>query len=86
MTLAASPGRSFATSDWLAQYAGTWTPDAGRAMEMATAEFGGIVGRQAVTLAFADTYRLMALLFIVALVIVPFCKPAPGAITPRSEH
>ena len=34
-----------------------------------------------------DTYRLMAWLFIAALVIVPFCKPAPGAITPPSgEH
>ena len=53
---------------------------------MAQAELGQIVGRQAATLAFADTYRLMAWLFIGALVIVPFCKPAPGAITPRTEH
>ena len=48
---------------------------------------GQVVGRQAATLGFADTYRLMAWLFIAALVIVPFCKPAPqGAPAPSDAH
>ena len=48
---------------------------------------GRIVGREAATLAFADTYMLMALLFAAALVIVPFAKPAPYvAGPPQSEH
>ena len=48
---------------------------------------GRIVGREAATLAFADTYMLMALLFAAALLIVPFAKPAPiegGA--PPADH
>jgi DHA2 family multidrug resistance protein len=84
--LGRAPDKARELVQGLAQYAGGWTPDASRALEMAKAEFGQIVGRQAATLAFADTYRLMAWLFIGALVIVPFCKPAPGAITPPTEH
>ncbi len=85
--LGRAPDHARAVIQGLARYAGGWTPDAGRALGMAKAEFGQIVARQAATLAFADTYRLMAWLFIAALVIVPFCKPAPGAITPPSgEH
>ena len=84
--LGRAPDKARAVVQGLAQYAGTWTPDAGRALDMAKAEFGQIVARQAATLAFADTYRLMAWLFIAALVIVPFCKPAPGAITPPPEY
>jgi len=84
--LGRAPQRASAFVQGLAQYAGTWTPDASRALEMAKAEFGQIVGRQAATLAFADTYRLMAWLFIAVLAIVPFCKPAPGAISPPTEH
>ena len=38
------------------------------------------------TLAFADVFRLMAWGFIAALVIVPFCKPAPADAPPPSEH
>nr|QQZ49692.1 hypothetical protein JKL49_22980 [Phenylobacterium glaciei] len=45
-----------------------------------------IVGREAATLAFADVFRLMAWIFIAALVIVPFCKPAPTDGPPVSEH
>jgi DHA2 family multidrug resistance protein len=83
--LGAAPGKATAMLQGLAQYAGGWTPDAGRALEMAQAEFGRIIGREAATLAFADTYRLMAWLFIAALVIVPFCKPAPLAATPSPD-
>jgi DHA2 family multidrug resistance protein len=84
--LGRAPDKARALVQGLTQYASGWTPDAGRALQMAQSELGRIVGRQAATLAFADTYRLMAWLFIGALVIVPFCKPAPGAITPPTEH
>jgi DHA2 family multidrug resistance protein len=37
-------------------------------------ELGQFIGRQALSLAFEDVFLLMAVLFVVALVIVPFCK------------
>jgi len=42
---------------------------------MAQALAGRIVQREALTLAFNDVFRLMALLFLAALVLVPFCRP-----------
>ena len=75
--LGQAPARAAEMVQGLAKHASGWTPDAARAMAMAQSEMGRIVGRQAMTLAFADTYRLMAWLFIGALIIVPFCKPAP---------
>jgi DHA2 family multidrug resistance protein len=83
--LGAAPVRAGEMIRSLTQYASAWTPDAGRALQMAQAEMGRIVGRQAATLAFADTYRLMAWLFIAALVIVPFCKPAPQGAPPSPD-
>lgn len=71
----------------LSQMARQWTPDGARALQTAEAVMGRVVGREAATLAFADTYLLMALLFAGALLIVPFAKPAPlpGG-PPPSEH
>ena len=37
-------------------------------------------------LAFADVFRLMAWGFLLALVIVPFCKPTPQDGPAQSEH
>ena len=80
------PDRALAMVQGLAQRAQGWTADTGRAMGMAESILGRILGREAATLAFADTYRLMAFLFIAALVIVPFAKPAPiGAPPPEVE-
>ena len=70
----------------LSQVARQWTPDANRAGQMAEAVLGRIVGREAATLAFADTYMLMALLFAAALAIVPFAKPAPLQGPAPTEH
>jgi DHA2 family multidrug resistance protein len=70
----------------LTQMAQQWTPDSARALETAQAVVGRIVGREAATLAFADTYMLMALLFAAALLIVPFAKPAPLQGPPPTEH
>ncbi len=45
-----------------------------------------VVAREALTLAFDDVFRLMAYLFLAALVMVPFCKPPRlGAIAPPAE-
>jgi DHA2 family multidrug resistance protein len=51
------------------------TPDPARAMLMAEAVMGRVVAREALTLAFNDVFRIMAWLFIAALVMVPFCRP-----------
>lgn len=85
--LGQAPERATAMMQGLAQHASGWTPDAARALAMAQSEMGRIVSRQAMTLAFADTYRLMAWLFLGALIIVPFCKPAPlNAPPPPDAH
>lgn len=53
------------------------TPDPSRIQSMTEAAMAHVVTNQALTLAFADVYRLMAWLFIGALLIVPFAKAAP---------
>jgi len=53
--------------------------DPGQALLLAQGEFARVVGRVALTSAFGEVFRLMAWLFLAALVMVPFCKPAPGA-------
>jgi len=85
--LGEAPARATSMIQALAQHASGWTPDAGRALAIAQSEMGRMVSRQALTLAFADTYRLMAWMFLAALIIVPFCKPAPqGAPPPPDAH
>ena len=82
-----SPDRALGAMQGLSQLAQGWTSDAGRALGMAEGVMGRIVGREAATLAFADTYRLMAFMFLAALIIVPFAKPSPYvAGPPPSEH
>ncbi|MGJ3647774.1 DHA2 family efflux MFS transporter permease subunit [Sphingomonas sp. GlSt437] len=51
--------------------------DPHRASLAADAILAKLVGREALTLAFDDVFRLMAYLFLAALVMVPFCKPPP---------
>jgi DHA2 family multidrug resistance protein len=61
--------------------------DAAQALLAAKAELAGVVTRAAVTSAFEEVFRLMAWLFIAALVLVPFCKPPPlGAAAPADAH
>jgi DHA2 family multidrug resistance protein len=54
------------------------TPDSGRALLMAQGLISHIVGREALTIAFNDVFRLMAWMFFAALVMVPFCRPPKG--------
>jgi DHA2 family multidrug resistance protein len=59
-------------------------PDPRESMFMAQALLGRVVNREAVTLAFDDIFRLMAWIFILALVMVPFCRP-PANVAPPTE-
>ena len=61
--------------------------DASQALLAAQGELARLVGRYALTSAFEEVFRLMAWLFIAALVLVPFCKPPPlGAAPPVDAH
>jgi len=54
------------------------TSDAAHAQLTAQGEMARIVAREATTLAFDDVFKLMALIFVLALVLVPFCRrPVP---------
>lgn len=78
-------GSGRTAQDTLAQLAhgmGALTPDPDRAMLMAQAMLARIVGRESVTIAFDDVFRVMAWLFFAALVLVPFCRPARNAPPP----
>ncbi|MEK1906855.1 MAG: DHA2 family efflux MFS transporter permease subunit [Pseudomonas sp.] len=50
---------------------------------LAKAVFAREIGRQAMALAFDDVFRLMAWMFLAALVFVPFCRP-PRAPVPAA--
>lgn len=52
------------------------TADASRARAMLEGVIARAVGQQSLTMAFADVYMLMAIMFVAALILVPFCKTA----------
>ncbi|MEI9964577.1 MAG: DHA2 family efflux MFS transporter permease subunit [Caulobacteraceae bacterium] len=56
--------------------AGSVAGDSGQALLMAQGELARLVGRYALTTAFDEVFRLMAWVFLAALVMVPFCRPA----------
>ena len=51
------------------------TTDSASALQLARGEFARLVGRYALTQAFDEVFRTMAWMFLIALVMVPFCKP-----------
>ena len=61
------------------------TPDPAEAMLAAQGVMARVVTREALTIAFDDVFRLMAWMFLAALILVPFCRPAPGATPPPPE-
>jgi DHA2 family multidrug resistance protein len=63
----------------LAARIGEYVTDPALALLMAKAQFGQIVSRHAATLAFGEVFRIMAWIFLVALVMVPFCRPIMNA-------
>jgi len=69
----------------LAAKIGERTPDHAQAVLMAQGELAKLVGRTAMTLAFNDVFRLMSWIFLAALVMAPFCKPAPQTSAPPPD-
>jgi DHA2 family multidrug resistance protein len=63
----------------LAGRIGQLTADSSHALLMAQGELGRLVSRTALTLAFDDVFRLMAWMFVAALLLVPFCRTPPHA-------
>jgi DHA2 family multidrug resistance protein len=60
--------------------------DPSQAVLAAQGVMARLVGQSALTSAFDETFRLMAWLFIAALVMVPFCRTAPqGAAAPPPD-
>ncbi|MGC1304563.1 MAG: DHA2 family efflux MFS transporter permease subunit [Caulobacteraceae bacterium] len=85
MDVPGRPASGFVTE--MARRMAQVTPDPAHALAMAQGEFARLVGRQTLSLAFEEVFRTTAWLFILALVMVPFCRPAkPGqAAAPPSE-
>jgi MFS transporter, DHA2 family, multidrug resistance protein len=73
----ARPIRDFVAA--FAERAGEITTDAAHALLISQGELARFAMRNALTLAFNDVFRLMSWLLIAALIIVPFCRPAPRA-------
>jgi DHA2 family multidrug resistance protein len=69
----------------LAAITGTATRDAVAAMQIAEAQMGALVTRQAATLAFEDVFARMALLFVFAVPLAALCK-RPAGPPPPVEH
>ena len=86
--LAASGRGAQDTVAGLAQRLVAETPDPAQAMLRAQASFARVVGREALTTAFDDVFRLMAWMFVAALVMVPFCRvPRTAApVSPADAH
>jgi MFS transporter, DHA2 family, multidrug resistance protein len=68
----------------LAARIGSVTTDAAHALLLAQAEIAHVVSRAALTLAFNEVFRQMAWMFIVALLLVPFCRP-PAPVSPAAD-
>ncbi len=65
----------------LAQRLAAVTPDPAHALLLARGLVSRLVGQQSLTLAFDDVFRLMAWMFVGALIMVPFCRPSSGSST-----
>ena len=80
-------GRS--APDFIAALAGRMgavTADPLQAALLARGELARLVGRYALTSSFDEVFRLMAWLFLAALVMVPFCKSPPRAAPAAEIH
>ncbi len=86
MDVAGRPSGNFVTQ--MAGRLAHVSPDPAHALSMAQGELARLVGRQTLTLAFDEVFRTTAWLFIIALVMVPFCRPAPqaAAAPPADAH
>ncbi len=69
----------------LAHYIRQVNPDSALAALQAQSEVAQVIVRHSMTLAFNDIFRLMAWAFAAALILVPFCRPAPTRQAPPLE-
>jgi len=69
----------------LASQFSQYTPDPAHALLLAQAELARVVTRSSLTLAFNDVFRLMSWMFLIALILVPFCRPIRGNAPPPAE-
>lgn len=53
-----------------------FTSDPAHAQAMAQGALGHVLAREALALGFDDVFRIMSFMFLAALVLVPFCRPA----------
>jgi DHA2 family multidrug resistance protein len=60
-------------------------PDPRQAYALAQGLFGRVIAREALTTSFNDVFRLLAWMFIAALVMVPFCRPPAIAAPPSPD-
>ncbi len=60
--------------------------DLGQARLLAQGELAAVIGRYALTSAFNEVFRTMAWVFLCALVLVPFCRPAPQLSAPAAPY
>ena len=70
----------------LSRHLAQFTPDPDRARLMVESLMKQFVGREALTLAFDDVFRLMAYVFMAALIMVPLCRPPRGMISSAAGH
>jgi len=80
------PGRH--APDFIAAFAnqiGQAAGDSNQALLAAQGQMARLVGRYALASGFDEVFRMMAWLFIAALVMVPFCKPPAIAVAPRAD-
>jgi DHA2 family multidrug resistance protein len=64
------------------------TPDPDLANRLAQSTMVRIVARESLTIGFDEVFRIMAWMFLAALVIVPFCRalPGPAPVNPADVH
>jgi DHA2 family multidrug resistance protein len=60
--------------------------DPNQALLAARGQLARLVGRQALTISFDEAFRTMAWMFLIALILVPFCRPAPNAAPALDAH
>jgi len=70
----------------LAQRLEARTPDTALALDQARSLFGHGVGQQALALGFDDVFRLMAWIFVAALVMVPFARSSSAQTAKGAEE
>lgn len=84
--LGANPEHASEMVTGLTVWFGGVTPDPDIARAMAESEIARVVVQQAMSQAFQDVFTLMAGLFVVALVLVPFCRTRPASAASVEVH